>query len=90
MAEEGQVIAVHTVESWKEQIEKGNDSKKLVFFRFCLKARFGPSECKSKHTLNLFLFHFLCVFLVFNSNFCHMVVVLVFEVYFDLIALPLN
>jgi thioredoxin 1 len=31
-AEEGQVISVHTVESWKEQIQKGNDSKKLVQF----------------------------------------------------------
>jgi hypothetical protein len=33
-AEEGQVISVHTVESWKEQIQKGNDSKKLVQFKY--------------------------------------------------------
>jgi len=30
MAEEGTVIAVHTVESWKEEFQKGKDSKKLV------------------------------------------------------------
>jgi len=29
-AAEGQVIGVHTVEQWKEEIQKGNDSKKLV------------------------------------------------------------
>ncbi|WJX09271.1 hypothetical protein P8452_05833 [Trifolium repens] len=33
-AEEGQVISVHTVESWKEQIQKGNDSKKLIVVDF--------------------------------------------------------
>lgn len=30
MAEEGQVIEVHSVEAWNEQILKGNDSNKLV------------------------------------------------------------
>lgn len=30
MAEEGQVIGVHTVDAWKEQLEKGKASKKLV------------------------------------------------------------
>ncbi len=34
MAEEGQVIGVHTVESWKEQIEKGNENKKLIVVDF--------------------------------------------------------
>lgn len=34
--EEGQVIGVHTVESWTEQIQKGNDSKKLVRTLFIL------------------------------------------------------
>ena len=29
-AEEGQVIACHTVEAWNEQLQKGNDSKTLV------------------------------------------------------------
>ena len=32
MAEEGQVISCYTVEAWTEQLQKGNDSKKLVFF----------------------------------------------------------
>lgn len=35
-AEEGQVIACHTTEAWTEQLQKGNDSKKLVFFLFFL------------------------------------------------------
>ncbi|QCD98833.1 thioredoxin H-type 2-like [Vigna unguiculata] len=34
MAEEGTVIAVHTVESWKEEFQKGKDSKKLVVVDF--------------------------------------------------------
>ncbi|XP_014503531.1 thioredoxin H1 [Vigna radiata var. radiata] len=34
MAEEGQVITVNTVDSWKEQIQKGNESKKLVVVDF--------------------------------------------------------
>lgn len=29
-AEEGQVIGCHTVESWADQIQKGNDPGKLV------------------------------------------------------------
>lgn len=29
-AEEGQVIGVHTVDAWKDQIQKGNESGKLV------------------------------------------------------------
>nr|AUS45886.1 thioredoxin [Medicago sativa] len=33
-AEEGQVIGVHTVEQWKEEIQKGNDSKKLIVVDF--------------------------------------------------------
>jgi hypothetical protein len=31
MAEEGQVIACHTVDVWKEQFEKGKGTQKLVF-----------------------------------------------------------
>ena len=34
MAEEGQVIAVHTLEAWQEQFQKGEDSKKLVVVDF--------------------------------------------------------
>ncbi|KAJ1408010.1 Thioredoxin-like superfamily [Sesbania bispinosa] len=34
MAEEGQVIGVHTVESWTEQLNKGNESKKLIVVDF--------------------------------------------------------
>ncbi|KAG8503085.1 hypothetical protein CXB51_000905 [Gossypium anomalum] len=34
MAEEGQVIACHTVESWNQQLQKGNESKKLVVVDF--------------------------------------------------------
>ncbi|XP_043713129.1 thioredoxin H-type-like [Telopea speciosissima] len=30
MAEEGEVIGCHTVEAWNEQLQKGNESKKLV------------------------------------------------------------
>lgn len=30
MAEEGQVIGVHSVEEWKEHLKKGEESKKLV------------------------------------------------------------
>jgi len=30
MAEEGKVIEIHSVEAWNEQIQKGNDSNKLV------------------------------------------------------------
>ncbi|EOX90950.1 hypothetical protein QUC31_002859 [Theobroma cacao] len=33
-AEEGQVIGCHTVESWNEQLQKGNESKKLVVVDF--------------------------------------------------------
>ena len=34
MAEEGQVIGCHTVESWKEQLQKGIDTKKLIVVDF--------------------------------------------------------
>ncbi|KAA3467027.1 thioredoxin H1-like [Gossypium australe] len=34
MAEEGQVIACHTVESWNQQLEMGKQSKKLVVVDF--------------------------------------------------------
>ncbi|KAJ4965893.1 hypothetical protein NE237_017742 [Protea cynaroides] len=34
MAEEGQVIGCHTVEAWTEQLQKGNESKKLVVVDF--------------------------------------------------------
>ncbi|MBA0703124.1 hypothetical protein Goari_026876 [Gossypium aridum] len=34
MAEEGQVIACHTVDSWNQQLEMGNQSKKLVVVDF--------------------------------------------------------
>ena len=30
MAEEGQVIGCHTLETWNEHLQKGNESKKLV------------------------------------------------------------
>lgn len=33
-SEEAQVIACHTVDGFNEQIQKGNDSKKLVTFIF--------------------------------------------------------
>ncbi|XP_022739734.1 thioredoxin H1 [Durio zibethinus] len=33
-AEEGQVISCHTFESWNEQLQKGNESKKLVVVDF--------------------------------------------------------
>ncbi|KAK9164254.1 hypothetical protein Syun_005156 [Stephania yunnanensis] len=33
-AEEGQVIGCHTVESWTEQLQKGNDSNGLVVVDF--------------------------------------------------------
>ncbi|CAB4287748.1 unnamed protein product [Prunus armeniaca] len=29
-AEEGQVVSCHTLDAWNEQLQKGNDSKKLV------------------------------------------------------------
>ncbi|KAJ4702020.1 Thioredoxin [Melia azedarach] len=32
--EEGQVIGCHTVESWKEQFQKGTDAKKLIVVDF--------------------------------------------------------
>nr|AEC03322.1 thioredoxin H-type 7 [Hevea brasiliensis] len=34
MAEEGQVIACHTVQAWTEQLEKGQESKKLIVVDF--------------------------------------------------------
>ncbi|OWM80882.1 thioredoxin H1 [Punica granatum] len=34
MAEEGQVIGVHTVEAWNEQLQNGNVSKKLMVVDF--------------------------------------------------------
>ncbi|KAI9118093.1 hypothetical protein K1719_010425 [Acacia pycnantha] len=34
MAEEGQVISIHNVDSWKEQLEKGTQSKKLIVVDF--------------------------------------------------------
>ncbi|KAL6995739.1 hypothetical protein U1Q18_005873 [Sarracenia purpurea var. burkii] len=33
-SEEGQVIACHTVEQWENNLQKGNDSKKLVVVDF--------------------------------------------------------
>ncbi|OIW15598.1 hypothetical protein TanjilG_08174 [Lupinus angustifolius] len=33
-AEEGQVIGVHSVEAWKEHIEKGKQSQKLIVVDF--------------------------------------------------------
>ncbi|KAK2971494.1 hypothetical protein RJ640_020900 [Escallonia rubra] len=33
-SEEGQVISCHTVEEWNEQLQKGNESKKLVVVDF--------------------------------------------------------
>ncbi|KAK7352295.1 hypothetical protein VNO80_17715 [Phaseolus coccineus] len=34
MAEEGQVIGVHTVSAWKEHLKKGEESKKLIVVDF--------------------------------------------------------
>ncbi|MCA2150965.1 thioredoxin H-type-like [Mangifera indica] len=34
MAEEGQVIGCHTDEAWKEQLQKGLDTKKLIVVDF--------------------------------------------------------
>ncbi|KAF3948551.1 hypothetical protein ACB098_01G054400 [Castanea mollissima] len=34
MAEENQVIGCHTVEAWTQQLEKGNEAKKLVVVDF--------------------------------------------------------
>ncbi|KAG6776520.1 hypothetical protein POTOM_020033 [Populus tomentosa] len=34
MAEEGQVIACHTVDTWKEHFEKGKGSQKLIVVDF--------------------------------------------------------
>lgn len=34
-AEEGQVISCHTIDQWKEQFEKGKESKKLVNYYYC-------------------------------------------------------
>ncbi|KAJ8451966.1 hypothetical protein Cgig2_007449 [Carnegiea gigantea] len=34
MAEEGQVISCHTVEAWEEQLQKANESKKLMVVDF--------------------------------------------------------
>ncbi|KAJ7953067.1 Thioredoxin [Quillaja saponaria] len=33
-AEEGQVISCHTIEAWNEQLQKGNDSNKLIVVDF--------------------------------------------------------
>ncbi|XAR64154.1 Monodehydroascorbate reductase (NADH) [Bertholletia excelsa] len=33
-AEEGQVISCHTIEQWNEQLQKGNESKKLMVVDF--------------------------------------------------------
>ncbi|KAG5033851.1 hypothetical protein AAZX31_04G028100 [Glycine max] len=34
MAEEGQVIGVHSVEEWEEHLKKGQESKKLIVVDF--------------------------------------------------------
>ncbi|RDY04410.1 hypothetical protein CR513_11879 [Mucuna pruriens] len=34
MAEEGQVIAIHSVEAWKEHLEKGKQPNKLIVVDF--------------------------------------------------------
>ncbi|KAI5319672.1 hypothetical protein L3X38_039380 [Prunus dulcis] len=33
-AEEGQVVSCHTLDAWNEQLQKGNDSKKLMVIDF--------------------------------------------------------
>ncbi|KAL1810173.1 hypothetical protein ACET3Z_027163 [Daucus carota] len=32
--EEGQLISCHTIQAWEEQMQKGNDSKKLIVVDF--------------------------------------------------------
>ena len=34
MAEEGQVIGVHSVEAWNDHLQKCNESNKLVYIFF--------------------------------------------------------
>ncbi|XP_058110575.1 thioredoxin H-type [Magnolia sinica] len=34
MAEEGAVVSCHTIDAWNEQLQRGNDSKKLVVVDF--------------------------------------------------------
>ncbi|GAV86697.1 Thioredoxin domain-containing protein [Cephalotus follicularis] len=34
MGEEGQVIGCHSVDAWKEQLQKGNETKKLIVVDF--------------------------------------------------------
>lgn len=40
MAEEGTVISCHSLDAWNEQLQKGNDSKKLVRFSLILMPSF--------------------------------------------------
>jgi hypothetical protein len=54
MAEEGQVISCHTVEAWKEHLQKENESKKLV----CLITQYS-----------LFLFFWCVIFFSYSTFF---------------------
>jgi thioredoxin 1 len=31
-SEEGQVISIHSVDAWNDILQRGNESKKLVYF----------------------------------------------------------
>lgn len=62
MAEEGQVIACHTVDTWKEHFEKGKGSQKLVFASL-----FEPfSICVCEDFTCVAIKEHLCVFLFYT------------------------
>lgn len=61
-AEDGQVIGCHTVEAWNDQLQRGNESKKLVLF-----FAFFFFLCFSGLIFNVFLFCLL--FLIYVTGF---------------------